>query len=75
MAPQKTKTKEAYVVRSTDTSTSHRENQAVTRKDLDILANNLSQTFAEQLRNVTAQQNPSQQNNNTELNATLATMA
>ena len=63
------------MARSTDTSTFHRENQAVPRQDLDILANNLSQTFAEQLRNVTAQQNPSQQNNNTELNATLATMA
>ena len=63
------------MARSTNTSTSHRENQAVTRQDPDILANNLSQTFAEQLRNVAAQQNSPQQNDNIELNATLATMA
>ena len=75
MAPRKTNTKESSVARSTYIFTSHRENQAVTRQDLEILANNLSQTFAEQLRNVAAQQNSPQQNDNIELNATLATMA
>ena len=60
---------------STDTSTCHRENQAITREDLDILAKNLTQTFSEQLRNIAAQQNSPQQNNNTELNANLAAMA
>ena len=68
MAPRKTNTKEASVARNTDTSTSQRENRAVTRQDLDALANNLSRTFAEQLRNVTAQQPP----NNPDLNVTLA---
>lgn len=70
MAPRKTNTKEASMARSIDTSTSHREGQAVTRQDLETLANNLSHTFAEQLRNVTAQQTQK----NHDLNATLAAM-
>ena len=63
------------MARSTNTSTSHHENKAVTRQDLNILASNLSQTFADQLRNVVALQNPPQQYTNTEINTSVATMA
>ena len=53
MAPKKNPTQTA-TVHSTDTDTSagHANNQAVTRRDLDMLARNLTAAFTEQLRAV-----------------------
>ena len=53
MAPKKNPTQTA-TVHSTDTDTSagHANNQAVTRRDLDMLARNLTAAFSEQLRAV-----------------------
>ncbi|XP_057537254.1 uncharacterized protein LOC130814967 [Amaranthus tricolor] len=53
MAPKRNPTQTA-TVHSTDTDTSagHANNQAVTRRDLDMLARNLTAAFSEQLRAV-----------------------
>ena len=55
MAPKKN-TAQTATVQSTDTDTSagQANNPAVTRRDLDLLAQNLTAAFAEQLRNVVA---------------------
>ena len=51
MAPKKVQTQTATVHSTdTDTSTGQANNQAVTRRDLDMLAQNLTNAFAEQLR-------------------------
>ena len=51
MAPKRNATQTA-IVHSTDTDTSagHANNQAVTRRDLDMLAWNLTAAFFEELR-------------------------
>ena len=61
MAPKKNPTQTA-TVHSTDTDTSagHANNQAVTRRDLDMLARNLTAAFSEQLCTV-INDNPAQQ--------------
>ena len=51
MAPKRNPTQTATVHNiDTDTSASHANNQAVTRRDLDMLARNLTAAFSEQLR-------------------------
>ena len=62
MAPKKNPTQTA-TVHSTDTDTSagHANNQAVTRRDLDMLARNLTAAFSEQLRAIMNNNNPPQQ--------------
>ena len=61
MAPKRNPTQTA-TVRSTNTNTSagHTNNQAVTRRDLDMLARNLTAAFSDQLRAV-INSNPAQQ--------------
>ena len=62
MAPKRNPIQTA-TVHSTDTDTSagHANNQAVTRRDLDMLARNLTAAFSEQLRAVMNNNNPPQQ--------------
>ena len=62
MAPKRNPTQTA-TVHSTDTDTSagHANNQAVTRRDLDMLTRNLTVAFSEQLRAVMNNNNPPQQ--------------
>ena len=62
MSPKRNPTQTA-TVHSTDTDTSagHANNQAVTHRDLDMLARNLTAAFSEQLRAVINNNNPAQQ--------------
>ena len=62
MAPKRNPTQTA-TVHSTDTDTSAGQvnNQAVTRRDLEMLAQNLTATFSKQLRAVMSTNNPAQQ--------------
>ena len=62
MASKRNPTQTA-TVHSTDTNTStgHANNQAVTRRDLDMLARNLTTAFSEQLHAVINHNNPAQQ--------------
>ena len=62
MAPKRNPTQIA-TVHSTDTDTSagQANNQAVTRRDLDMLARNLTAAFSEQLRAVMNNNNPAPQ--------------
>ena len=53
MAPKRNPTQTATVHNTdTDTSAGHANNQTVTRRDLDMLARNLTAAFSEQLRAV-----------------------
>ena len=61
MVPKRNPTQTATVHNTdTDTSSGHANNQAVTHRDLDMLARNLTAAFFEQLRAV-INNNPAQQ--------------
>ena len=62
MAPKRNPTQTATVHNTdTDTLAGHANNQVVTRRDLDMLARNLTATFSEQLHAVINHNNPAQQ--------------
>ena len=62
MAPKRNPTQTATVHNTDiDTSAGHANNQTVTRRDLDMLARNLTAAFSEQLRAVVNNNNPAQQ--------------